>query len=183
MTLPADQSPPADVCLLLRAHAEARWLSRELVPLVRELEHGRTREPGEELASAAAVAYLEVLAFEARHHAAETDAARTELDALAANADLALHGNARRYHAAVLRLRATIDGRVQRLLSDAGDTTLDREHALDAVPEASTLDERRPEHEPAQERLTDGARAEGARGREAGRTHGLALRRRAERRV
>ena len=55
MTLPADQSPPADVCLLLRAHAEARWLSRELVPLIRELEHGRASEPEEDLASAAAL--------------------------------------------------------------------------------------------------------------------------------
>src|ERR1700736_1817953 len=92
MTLPADQSPPADVCLLLRAHAEARWLSRELVPLVRELERGGTREPEEALASAAPVPYLEGLAIEARHHAAETDAARPELDALAPNADHALHG-------------------------------------------------------------------------------------------
>jgi hypothetical protein len=183
MTLPADQSPPADVCLLLRAHAEARWLSRERVPLVRELEHGRAREPEEDLASAAAVAYLEVLAIEARHHAAETDAARTELDALAPNADHALHGNARRYHAAVWRLRATIDRRVQRLLSDAGDATLDREHPLDAVADAPALDGLRPEHETAQERVSDGGRAETGRGREAGRTHGLPLRRRAERRV
>jgi len=181
MTLPADQSPPADVCLLLRAHAEARWLSRELVPLVRELENGRTREPEEDLASAAA--YLEVLAIEARHHAAETEAARTELDALAPNADQGLHSNARRYHTAVRRLRATIDRRVQRLLSDADDATLDRERALDAGRDASALDGLRPEHEPAQERVSDGGRAEAGRGREAGRTHGLALRRRAERRV
>ena len=177
MTLPADQSPPADVCLLLRAHAEARWLSRELVPLVRELEHGRTRECEEDLASAAAVAYLEVLAIEARHHAAETDAARTELDALAPNADPALHSNARRYHAAVRRLRAAIDRRVQRLLADAGDAALDREHAHDAVPDAPTPGGLYPEHEP----LRDGGRAEGGRGREAGRTHGAPLRRRTRR--
>ena len=124
MTLPADQSPPADVCLLLRAHAEARWLSRELVPLVRELERGRTPEPEEDLASAAAVAYLEVLAIEARHHAAETDAARTELDALAPNADHALHGNARRYHAAVRRLRLTIARRVERVLAAPSDASM-----------------------------------------------------------
>jgi len=178
MTLPADQSPPADVCLLLRAHAEARWLSRELVPLVRELEqHDRASEPQEDLACAAAVAYLEVLALEARHHATETDAARTALDALAPNGHEALHCNARRYHAAVRRLRAAIDRRVQRLLADAGDAALDREHAHDAVPDAPTPGGLYPEHEP----LRDGGRAEGGRGREAGRTHGAPLRRRTRR--
>jgi hypothetical protein len=177
MTHPADQSPPADVCLLLRAHAEARWLSRELVPLVRELEHDRASELEEDLASAAAVAYLEVLAIEARRHATETDAARSELDALAPNGHHALDCNARRYHAAVRRLRAVVDRRVQLLLADADDAALDREHAHDAVPDAPTPGGLYPEHEP----LPDGGRA--GRVREAGRTHGAPLRRRARRHV
>src|SRR5439155_26079090 len=133
-------------------------------------------EPEEDLASAAAVAYLEVLAIEGRHHAAETDAARTELDALAPDGHHALHSNARRYHAAVRRLRAAIDRRVERLLTDADDTAHDGEHAHDAVPDAPTPGGPYPEHE----RLRDG-RAGGGRGREAGRTHGAPLRRPARR--
>jgi hypothetical protein len=109
----ANQSPPADVCLLLRAHAEARWLSREVVPVIRELEH--------ELASGTALAYLEALRIEAHHHAGETDAARSELDALGPGGDHGVRANAHRYHAAVRELRATIDARVQQLLAAAGE--------------------------------------------------------------
>jgi hypothetical protein len=114
MTSPADQSPPADVCLLLRAHAEARWLSHELVPVIRELELDFSSH-------AALTSYLESLRNEARRHAAETDAVRIELDALPPNGNHSLHHNARRYHAAVRRLRTTIDRRAQRLLTTAVD--------------------------------------------------------------
>lgn len=113
LTRPANQSPPADVCLLLRAHAETRWLSRELVPVIRELEH--------DLGAGPAFAYLEALCIEARRHAAETDAARAQLDALPPNGNHALHANARRYHAAVERLRGVIDRRAQLLLAAAHD--------------------------------------------------------------
>jgi hypothetical protein len=109
MNHPANQSPPADVCLLLRAHTEARWLSREVVPLIRELEQDRDSHPG--LAS-----YLHTLCIEARHHAAATDAVRIELDAQPPNGDHELHHKARRYHAAVRRLRATVDRRVEALV-------------------------------------------------------------------
>ena len=84
-----DQSPPSDVCLLLRAHAEARWLSHEVVPVLRELEQ-RDSLPNEQLG--AALAYLEVLWIEACGRAAETDATRAELDLTNANGDHALHG-------------------------------------------------------------------------------------------
>jgi hypothetical protein len=114
MTHPANQSPPADVCLLLRAHAEARWLSRDVVPVIRELEHDFDSH-------AALTSYLETLRIEARHHAAETDAVRIELDALPPNGDHALHHNARRYHAAVRQLRTTVDRRAERLLATAVD--------------------------------------------------------------
>jgi hypothetical protein len=117
---PVPQSPPADVCLLLRAHAEARWLGHEVVPVIRELEHELDTAAG----SGADVAYLEALAIEARHHAAETDAVSRELDDAAPAGDHGVLGNARRYYAAVRRLRATVDARVQQLLAAAGDASL-----------------------------------------------------------
>jgi hypothetical protein len=122
---PADQSPPADVCLLLRAHAEARWLGHEVVPVIRELERELEHESG----STADIAYLEALAIEAGHHAAETDAVRRELDALAPAGDHGVRANAHRYHAAVRRLRATIDARTQQLLAAAGEVAAPGETA------------------------------------------------------
>jgi hypothetical protein len=126
-----DQAPPADVCLLLRAHAEARWLGHEVVPVIRELEAGLEHDLG----SGAGLAYLEALSIEARHHAAETDASRSELDALAPAGDHGVRANAHRYHAAVRRLRATIDARIQQLLAAAGDAPADAEGS--ATGEAS----------------------------------------------
>jgi hypothetical protein len=114
----SDHSPPADVCLLLRAHAEARWLSAEVVPVLRELE--RDDLPVEQLG--AALAYLEVLWIDARRRAAETDAARAGLDAIGPDGHQAIHGNARRYHAAVRRLRATIYRRIERLVAIPSDS-------------------------------------------------------------
>jgi hypothetical protein len=103
-THPHRSEPPPDVCLLLRAHAEARWLSNELVPVVRQLEQSPR--------TGAVLTYLEVLRLDARRHAAETDAARLTLDAVEPNGDAAMHSNARRYHAAVRRLRARVEQRV-----------------------------------------------------------------------
>jgi hypothetical protein len=112
MTDPAPDCPPADVCLLLRAHAETRWLSHEVVPVLRELESASLSEDQLE----AARAYLEVLWIEARDRAAETDAARDELEAIPPTGNQALHSGARRYHAAVRRLRGSIERRVRSLL-------------------------------------------------------------------
>jgi hypothetical protein len=109
----SDHSPPPDVCLLLRAHAEARWLSAEVVPVLRELE--RDDIPAEQLG--AALAYVEVLWIEARSRAAETDAARADLDTVGPHGEQALHSNARRYHVAVRRLRTTIYRRIERLVA------------------------------------------------------------------
>ena len=113
-----NHSPPPDVCLLLRAHAESRWLSHKVVPVLRELEQ-RDSLADEQLG--AALAYLEVLWIEACGRAAETDTARVELDTPGARGDQALHEKARRYHAAVRRLRNTIDRRVQLLLAVPGE--------------------------------------------------------------
>jgi hypothetical protein len=115
----SDHPPPPDVCLLLRAHAEARWLSHEVVPVLRELE--RDHLPAEQLG--AALAYLEVLWIEARGRATETDAHRAQLDTTGPDREQALHSNARRYHAAVRRLRTTIERRVDRLVAAPSDAS------------------------------------------------------------
>src|ERR1700716_3192502 len=98
-------SPTSDICLLLRAHAEQRWLCHEVLPVVRQLEQSDLL-PEEQLG--AALAYLEVLWIEASQRAAETDTAYAELQACAAHADPRLHAKARSYHAAVLNLRKAI---------------------------------------------------------------------------
>lgn len=110
----SNQSPPPDVCLLLRAYAEQRWLSREVLPVLRQLE--RTDElPEEQLG--AALAYLEVTWLEASRLAAETDAAVAALQDTASSAEEALPSKARRYHAAVRFLREAVGRHVSRALS------------------------------------------------------------------
>lgn len=109
----SDRSSVADVCLLLRAHAESRWLSNQLVPVLREIE---LREAISEQQLATALAYLEVLWIEACSRARETESARVELDALGSS-DIALYEKAQRYHAAVRRLRDGVERRVARLLA------------------------------------------------------------------
>jgi hypothetical protein len=109
----SNQSPPSDVCLLLRAHAEQRWLSREVVPLLRQLEMP-DELPEEQFGDA--LAYLEVTWLEAGRLAAETDAAFVALTD-APNAEEALPRKARRYHAAVAFLREAIARHVAALVS------------------------------------------------------------------
>lgn len=104
----------SDMCLLLRAHGEQRWLLTEIAPVVRELEHPDSI-PSEQLG--AALAYLEVLWLDGCRRAAETDAAYATLDREDAGSDRVLHEKARRYHAAVRRLRHTLAGRVAQLTS------------------------------------------------------------------
>lgn len=135
MSHDSDQSPPSDVCLLLRAHAEQRWLSVELSPVLRQLQQ-RDSLPEEQLG--AALAYLEVLWIEASQRAAETDAAYATLMACerAAETDAAdtlpdaaiddggwtLPSKARRYHAAVQTLREVLARHVSTLLAIPSDS-------------------------------------------------------------
>jgi hypothetical protein len=114
MSPPSDHSPPSDVCLMLRAHAEQRWLSREIIPVLRQL-----RDPDElpEEQLGAALAYLEVIWLEATRLAAETDAAYDELDVVSAGAEETLPSKARSYHAAVHTLRETVARNVTVLLA------------------------------------------------------------------
>jgi hypothetical protein len=114
-------SRPPDMCLLLRAHAEHRWLSREVLPVLRQLEQRDDSLPEEQLG--AAFAYLEVLWIEASGRAAETDRAYAELDAFATNGDRALHANARSYHSAVHALRGAIARHVAQLLAAPTDAS------------------------------------------------------------
>lgn len=116
MTNIADITSPPDICLLLRAHCEQRWLISEVVPVLREIEQPGA-VPEDQLA--AALAYLETLWLDARRRAAETDAARARLDA--AGGESALLAKARRYHAAVRRLRQAVGHRVERLMFGCRD--------------------------------------------------------------
>jgi len=100
------------VRLLLRAHAEASWLTSRVIPVVGELERAPLRQRRH---AGATLAYLEMLWSEACGRAAETDGARVELDTPRRSAD-ALHERARRYHAAVRRLRARTATRVRVLI-------------------------------------------------------------------
>jgi hypothetical protein len=103
---------PPDISLILRAHGEQLWLTAEVVPTVRQLEQPGAI-PDDQVG--AALAYLEVLWLDASARAAETDAARAALEAACAEHDRALGEKACRYHAAVRRLRAAVDGRVKAL--------------------------------------------------------------------
>jgi len=120
-----DKSPASEVCLLLRAHAEARWLSNEVAPVLREVEQ---RDGISEQQLGAALAYLEVLWIEALARARETESARVELDALDSGEPLLLNEKARRFHVAVRRLRAATEPRVTRLLAVPDDVSK-RDHA------------------------------------------------------
>ena len=119
-------SPPSDVCLLLRAYAEQRWLSREVVPVLRQLETP-DELPEEQLG--AALAYLEVTWLEASRHAAETDAALADLEAARLAAEEALPSKARRYHAAVRFLREAVGRHVDAFIAAPCNTERAREHA------------------------------------------------------
>ncbi len=125
MTYRSDPPHTSDICLLLRAHGEQRWLISEVLPVVRQLER-----PGSvpEDQRGAALSYLEILWLDARLRAAETDAAHAKLDRAGANPNRVLCERALRYHAAVRRLRTAVAGRVSRLLAVPSDAST-HEHA------------------------------------------------------
>jgi hypothetical protein len=95
---------PADIGLLLRADAERRWLHREVIPVLREVE------TCEELADeevGAALAYLEAMWSEAVSRARESDAAHRRMRSREREAE-ALADPASRYHATVRILRGIV---------------------------------------------------------------------------
>jgi hypothetical protein len=115
MTESLQLSQPSDICLLLRAEAEQRWLTREVLPVLGELERPGV-VPEDQLG--AALAYLEVLWLDACRRAVETDEAFVELNAWDHGPQPGLCERARRYNAAVRRLRGTTGARVRRLTHD-----------------------------------------------------------------
>ena len=125
MTDHSPSSDPPDMCLILRAHGERVWLTSEVIPIVRQLERG---EMLDEDAVGAALAYLEVIWIDACQRALETDAARAALDAARNDRDVVLCEKARRYHAAVRRLR-TVVGRRVAALTGLGTDSPAHEHA------------------------------------------------------
>ncbi len=113
-----DSVPPSDVCLMLRAHAQQQWLNREVMPVLSDL---KDRESVPEDQVAAALAYLEVLWFEASLRAAETDAAFAKLNETAPDAERGLRGQVRRYHDAVGALHEAVERRVMELVAAPAD--------------------------------------------------------------
>jgi hypothetical protein len=118
-------SHPPDISLILRAHGEQLWLTSEVVPIVRQLEQ---RGAIAEDQVGAALAYLEVIWIDACQRAAETDAARAALERADAERDRVLCEKARRYHAAVRRLRVAVASRVA-TLTGLGSEAYEHEHA------------------------------------------------------
>jgi hypothetical protein len=116
--LPESQ-PPSDVCLLLRAHAEQRWLSREVIPVLRQVENPDSL-PEEQ--HGAALAYLEVIWIEAQQRAQETENSHATLREHHSVSSV-LPEKAYRYHGAVRQLREVVSRRVARLLSNQNVVT------------------------------------------------------------
>jgi hypothetical protein len=102
-------SHPQDICLLLRAHGEQRWIISELLPVLRQVETPGAI-PEDQLG--AALAYLELLSLDASRRARETDAAHANLRPDELEHDQVLYEKARRYHAAVCRLRRSVERRI-----------------------------------------------------------------------
>jgi hypothetical protein len=107
-----DSSLPADVCLLLRADAEQRWLHREVIPVLREVQARQWLDAEQ---AGAALAYLEAMWGEAAIRARATDAAHASLDSEDAD-EHTLSGHAGRYHAAVCVLRQIVAARIAPLV-------------------------------------------------------------------
>ncbi|HVR06200.1 MAG TPA: hypothetical protein VMS02_09165 [Solirubrobacteraceae bacterium] len=114
-------SIPSDITLLLRTDAEQRWLHREVIPVLRELEAGDLANAGERVG--AALAYLEDSWNEALLRARHTDAARehgARDQGARALGRGSLGEDAVRYHTAVRALRGILAERVVAFV-DAGE--------------------------------------------------------------
>lgn len=127
MSVSRNPKPPPDVSLLLRTHAEQRWLSREVIPVIRQVESHEPPLPEEQLP--AAIAYLEVIWMQAMSRARETEAARCHLDELGYQGQ-SLADRARRCHNAVRVLRETVARRVAPLIAAPAEPSASRQIAL-----------------------------------------------------
>ena len=113
MTTSCNSSLPSDISLLLRADAEQRWLHREVIPVLRQVET-RERLPDEQVG--AALAYLEAMWSEATVRARNTDAAHARLSSREGGHN-SLSAPADRYNTAVRALRGIVAERVTPLVS------------------------------------------------------------------
>lgn len=103
----------ATVALMLSAHAERRWLTTQVAPLLEDLEARRALPDDER---SAALDSLRTLWSHAERHAADTDAALARVEL----ADAVTHARATgvwSFHAAVSDLRGSFGGRAEALLS------------------------------------------------------------------
>jgi len=110
MQLSSDSSYPSDICVLLRAYGEHRWLASQVLPVLVQVESG-DEICDEELG--AALAYLEVLWLDACRRAAHTEAALEVLLAEDPRTRGELHRQARSYSTAVRSLRSELAARVR----------------------------------------------------------------------
>ena len=118
----SNNSYPSDICVLLRAYGEQRWLTSQVLPVLTHVERPESIPP-EQLA--AAFAYLEVLWLEAGARAADTDTAlaamlggeRSGERVTLSERERLLRWKALRYHATVRSLRGHIDVRVRRAMA------------------------------------------------------------------
>lgn len=99
--------PASDITLLLHADAEQRWLQREVIPVLHQLE---AHAPLADEQVSAALAYLEDSWNEAQLRARQTDAARAR--GASALERGSLGKDAVRYHTAVRALRGIVAERV-----------------------------------------------------------------------
>lgn len=134
---------PADIGLMLRAHAELSCLRLEVIPVLRQIET-RSGLPDEQLG--AALAYLEVTWMHARRRAQETDTAREVLLATSGGEtlceqDAPVQNDACRYHEAVIDLRDIVAMRIAPLLASP-DSDLEMQAA--AQPARSPAPGRHP---------------------------------------
>jgi hypothetical protein len=105
--------PPSDIVLLLRADAEQSWLNREVIPVLRQIEH---HEPLPRDQVGAALAYLEDSWNEAMLRARQTDAAHEH----SVREPGLLGEDAERYHTAVRALRGLVAERVSAFVEMTG---------------------------------------------------------------
>ena len=118
----SNNSYPSDICVLLRAHGEQRWLTSQVLPVLAQVESPESI-PSEQLA--AAYAYLEVLWLEAGTRAVDTDTALADMlgperpgeGAAITERERLLRWKALRYHATVRALRSDIDARVRAVIA------------------------------------------------------------------
>ena len=104
--------PPTDTALLLRIHAEHRWLQEELVDLLDQLDGGESMRTGE---LKVALAYLEATWGEELLRAQQTDAAyhKLERQSIGDLGSSPLSRQARGYYGWLRTFRRTLAARVE----------------------------------------------------------------------